>query len=85
MGPNANEIATQKKKNVQRKKFVFGTKCNLYSTDLRQASAFGVTQILKFAFGVTQILKFALGNTNFRVFKYQHKDPTQMFLRCSGI
>ena len=53
--------STQKKRNVhgQRKNFAFGTKRNLYSTDLRLGFAFGNTN---FRFGVGC----------FRVLRYQH-------------
>ena len=85
---------TQKKWNAhgQRENFAFGTQRNLYSTDSRLGLASGETQILGFALGVKQILAFL--NTNMLVSPTQscgvgglsqRQDPTQMFLRRSGI
>ena len=84
--------STQTKRNVHghHRNVVFGTQRNLYST-VRWGFKWGVTQILKFAFGVTQILGVLDTNMlvvparNFTLGDPQHKDPTQMFLHCSGI
>ena len=86
--------STQKTWNVhgQRKKFAFGTQCNLYSTDLRLGFVSGVTQILGLASGVKQI--FAFLDTNRLVSPTQNsgigglsqrQDPMQMVLCRSGI
>ena len=60
--------STPKKRNVhgQREKFVIGTQCNLYTTDLRLGFVLGVTQILAFLdtnnfMLVLQTQSFALG------------------------
>ena len=71
---------------------MFGTQCNLYSTDLRWGLALGETQIFGLALGVTQI--FAFLDTNMLVYPMQNcgtrdlsqcQDPTPMVLHCSGI
>ena len=95
MGPHANEIDPQKRRNVhgQRENFAFGTQRNLYSTDSRCVYALGDNANFSVPLGLTQISAFldtniiiGIPDAKFSVEGLnQPKDPTQVFLSRSGI